>query len=86
MLFRCIKSINAIMSKVDHGVVPLEGDRVAKVNKVKETHAENCIGGVEPHATEKSSWAGQPIFKAFWDFQRTKMGHHNLKTVQKHLF
>ena len=28
----------------------------------------------------------QPIFKAFWDFQRTKMGHHNLKTVQKHLF
>ena len=28
----------------------------------------------------------QPIFKAFWDFRRTKMGHHKLKTVQKHLF
>ena len=27
----------------------------------------------------------QPIFKAFWDFWRTKMGHHKLKTVQKHL-
>ena len=28
----------------------------------------------------------QPIFKAFWDFRRTKMGHHKLRTVQKHLF
>ena len=28
----------------------------------------------------------QPIFKAFWNFLRTKMGHHKLKTVQKHLF
>ena len=28
----------------------------------------------------------QPIFKAFRDFRRTKMGHHKLKTVQKHLF
>ena len=28
----------------------------------------------------------QPIFKAFWDFRRTKMGHHKLKTVPKHLF
>ena len=28
----------------------------------------------------------QPIFKAFWDFRRTKMGHHKLKTVQKLLF
>ena len=28
----------------------------------------------------------QPILKAFWDFWRTKMGHHKLKTVQKHLF
>ena len=27
----------------------------------------------------------QRIFKAFWDFRRTKMGHHKLKTVQKHL-
>ena len=28
----------------------------------------------------------EPIFKAFWDFWRTKMGHHKLKVVQKHLF
>ena len=28
----------------------------------------------------------QPFFKAFWDFRRAKMGHHKLKTVQKHLF
>ena len=28
----------------------------------------------------------QRIFKAFWDFRRTKMGHPKLKTVQKHLF
>ena len=28
----------------------------------------------------------QPIFKAFWDFGETKLGHHHLKTVQKHLF
>ena len=27
-----------------------------------------------------------PIFKAFWDFRRTKMGHDHLKTVQKHVF
>ena len=26
------------------------------------------------------------IFKAFWDFRRTKMGHHKLKIVQEHLF
>ena len=28
----------------------------------------------------------QRILKAFWDFRRTKMGHHKLKTVQKYLF
>ena len=28
----------------------------------------------------------EPIFKAFWDFRMTKMGHHKLKIVQKHLF
>ena len=28
----------------------------------------------------------QPIFKAFYDFRRTKMSHRSLKTVQKHLF
>ena len=28
----------------------------------------------------------QPIFKAFWDFGRTNMCHHKLKTIQKHLF
>ena len=27
----------------------------------------------------------QPIFKAFWDFQRAKTGHHRLKTRQRHL-
>ena len=27
----------------------------------------------------------QPIFKAFWDFRATEMGHHHLKTVQKTL-
>ena len=30
--------------------------------------------------------AKQPIFKAFWDFRRAKMGHHKLKMRQKHLF
>ena len=28
----------------------------------------------------------QPTVKAFWDFRRTKLGRHKLKTVQKHLF
>ena len=28
----------------------------------------------------------QPIFKAFWDFRRAKMGHRELKTRPKHLF
>ena len=28
----------------------------------------------------------QPIFKAFWDFRRAKMGHQELKMCQKHLF
>ena len=28
----------------------------------------------------------QPIFKAFWDFRRARMGHHKLKMRQKHLF
>ena len=28
----------------------------------------------------------QPIFKAFWDFSRAKMGHNELKTRPKHLF
>ena len=27
-----------------------------------------------------------PIFKAFWDFRMSKMGHHELKACQKHLF
>ena len=27
-----------------------------------------------------------PIFKAFWDFQRTKMDLHKLKTVQNNFF
>ena len=27
----------------------------------------------------------QPIFKAFWDFRRTKMGHRKLKTGPKTL-
>ena len=28
----------------------------------------------------------QPIFQAFWEFWRAKMGHHRLKTCEKHLF
>ena len=28
----------------------------------------------------------QPFFKEFWDFQKIKMTHHKLKTVQKHFF
>ena len=27
----------------------------------------------------------QPFFKAFWDFRRTKMGHHKLKNGPKTL-
>ena len=33
MLFRCVKSINTTMLEVDCGVVPLQGNRVTKVNK-----------------------------------------------------
>ena len=40
---------------------------------------EKCV--LDPFLVPK-----QPVFKAFWDFRRTKMGHHKHKTVQKHLF
>ena len=44
---------------------------------------EKCV--FDPFLTH--FWSqNSPFFKAFWDFRRTKMGHHKLKTVQKHLF
>ena len=33
MLFRCVKSINTTMLEVDCGVLPLQGNRVTKVNE-----------------------------------------------------
>ena len=38
------------------------------------------------HRTLSWRFPKQPIFKAFWDFRRAKMGHHELKTRQKHFF
>ena len=43
------------------------------------------MGSFHPFVHPKCSRM-RPISKAFWDFRRTKMGHHKLKTVQKHLF